>query len=164
MNDLEFGQQVRLTHIVQRHYVDVHTERVERRPATAGAGLRLNAVHDDGPLQFRPHWGDEPGEDGIPGLPLPDPSPLPGHKGTFRLLRRHEREAHGIVVGRTWRVEGQRHEGTPYSAWDGDWEPAHFDPFRRVEVVQVALDPGEVGARPWPATVVLAVAEDVEPA
>lgn len=78
MSTDEFGQRVHLTHIVERHYVTAHTERIERRAPTPSSGaFRLDAIHDDGPLQFRPYWGDEPGPDGIPGLPLPDPSPLP---------------------------------------------------------------------------------------
>lgn len=168
MSDLEFGQRVRLSHVVERHYVTAHTERVERPAPTPDSGPFVwEKIHDDGPLQFRPKWGgDEPGPDGIPGLPLSDPSPLPERKGTYRMLRRHPREVSGVVVGRTWRAEGTYHEGYfPGPSFFGeppDPDPPYLEQSRRVEVVQVARDPGDVGARPWPADVVLAVPEDVE--
>lgn len=84
------------------------------------------------------------------GLPV-EPEPALPTSGTHRRLRRVERACEGVVVGRTWRAEGRYFKGGGYGE---DWDPSIFEESRRVEVLQVAVDPGDVGGRFYAAQVV----------
>ena len=160
MSDLDFGAYVIVSHQLRRCYVTATRDHFTE----FGEGpLR------SGPLYFTPHWGDEAdGRDGLPGLPLPDPSSLPERPGDYRMLRRFPlgerglKGRFGVVVGRTFRMEGQRHKGIAYSSFDGEWEPPSFDQSRRVPVLQVALKPHRNGNHPWPSEVIDALPDDVE--
>ena len=166
MSDLDFGAYVIVSHQLRRCYVNATKEHSRPVGAAAGAWTRYEVY--DGPLRFVPHWGDKAdGPDGLPGLPMPDPSSLPEKPGDYRMLRRFplgERGLDGrfgVLVGRTFRMEGQRHKGIAYSSFDGEWEPPSFDQSRRVPVLQVALKPRRNGNHPWPSEVIDALPADV---
>ena len=161
MRDLDFGAYVIVSHRLQR--CSIHATKEDSRPGSMGGEFV-----EDGPLRFVAIWGEkQDGPDGLPGLPLPDPSPLPERPGDYWMLRRFplgERGLDGrfgVVVGRTFRMEGQRHKGIPYSSFDGEWEPPSFDQSRRVPVLQVALKPHRNGDHPWPSEVIDALPADV---
>ena len=167
MSDLDFGAYVIVSHELRRYYVTATRENF--RPVAPGPGRWSGQEFYEGPLRLISHWDDEAdGPDGLPGLPMPDPSPLPEEPGDYRMLRRFplgERGMSGrfgVVVGRTFRMEGQRHKGIAYSSFDGEWEPPSFDQSRRVPVLQVALKPHRNGNHPWPSEVIDALPYDVE--
>ena len=153
MSDLDFGAYVIVSHQLRRCSIHATTEEWE--------------FVEDGPLRFVAIWGEkQDGPDGLPGLPLPNPSPLPERPGDYRVLRRFplgERGLQGrfgVVVGRSFRLEGQRHAGR-VSSYDGEVDPPYLTQSRRVTVVQVALKPHRNGDRPWPSEVVDALFDDV---
>lgn len=161
--DVPFGAHVEVSAVVRPVYVEVHFERIVQ-DVTPGAWKTIK--ENDGPLQYRPvghhnhrYAPDECDENGIPGEPIDD-APLPEKKGIYRFLRRFPRDVEGVVVGKTWRAEGQYHEGYSYAGYGGiepDWQPSYLSEHRRVTVVQIAVDPGEVGGAAWSADVVLAL-------
>ena len=162
MNDLEFGAYVLVSHRLDRCYVTATTTRFRPRTPTPSTGPMVWQESYESDLYFVSNHGDPcDGPDGLPGLPLPEPSPLPEHKGTWRLLRRFPvSRQFGVVVGRTFRLEGQYHAGYPAFMDDGG-EPAQLDQSRRLAVFQVALSPERHGKHPWPAVVIDAHPDDV---
>lgn len=155
---MKFGTPVRIRAEVVALYVLATRDRAEVKGS-------WTEWHNDGPLRYLSAKGDRlwsAGElalDGIPGSPLPKPSPLPDTQGTFRVLRRFPRDARGLVVGRTWRLEGRYHHAS--TAYRDDYDPARLESFRRVEVYQVAIDPGDVGQRRYRADIALALPNDL---
>ena len=166
MSDLDFSAYVIVSHQLRRCYVTATKEHF--RPVAPGPGRWSAQEFYEGPLRFVPHWGDKAdGPDGLPGLPMPDPSPLPEKPGDYRMLRRFplgERGLDGrfgVVVGRTFRVEGQRHEGGRGGEFGEYQDPPYLTQSRRVPVLQVALEPHRNGNHPWPSEVIDALFDDV---
>ncbi|MCA1799734.1 MAG: hypothetical protein LC650_00320 [Actinobacteria bacterium] len=84
-------------------------------------------------------------------------------EGIHRRLLRREADAEGIVLGHTFRIEGEYHNGAgpshdPYTG-EYDDDPSYLVESRRVKVYQIAFKPpGTVVA---PAITSLAIPEDV---
>ena len=157
---MKFGEHVTVTHQAIRLYGKVRHPELPDGEATRGwQPLRTDTSRiavveaSQGNQFFTTENMDWPGE------PLPDASDLPTTLGDFARVRRFPLAAHGIVVGSTWRTEGQRFEGGTSGGWDGpeEYDPPYFVESRRVPVLQVALDPVT-----GPARIVFAVPEDVQ--
>ena len=167
-SDLRFGEHVLVAHTLKAIYARCTTEHF----VPAGGGRFM--LRDDGPERWEAtdHWNypkSEIHDDGLPGLPLPEPSVLPaGARQVRRTLRRFPVQRAGVVVGRTYRMEGQYHQGMGYSFMDGESEPPYLAESRRMWVYQVALrqpsdngKPADASGHPWPALLVDVLPDDV---
>jgi hypothetical protein len=161
---LPFGTRVRLSHVIRPVYLKWKTHDLRPSPFDGGGKCRLlEEVELDPPQLVRADDTFGVDEADI-GLDLPEPSETP-RGGTHRRLRRWPVAADGVAVGRTYRIEGRYHSGGQSGGWDGptEYDPAFLSESRRLWVYEVALHPGEVGGTAWPAAVVLAIPEDVQP-
>jgi len=168
--NLDFGAFVTVTHELRPCYVRGTTKHEVIAPASMGVWRPM--THVDGDFHFvasGTYDGLKPfdGPDGLPGLPMADPSKIPDRPGVYRLLRRFPSDFGGVVVGRTFRMEGQFHEGRGagmYSDYEGDGDyvdESFLTESRRVPVCQVAACIQGETARPWPASVRVVHMDDV---
>jgi hypothetical protein len=169
MTDIEpfpFGTRVKITHTLEPCYVQ--GARLKTREPGSASGFQLLWEADpDAPLTYHDVTGGNypaPDNEGLPGLPLDPPSPLP-ERGVHRMLRRHLVTAPtiGIVIGYSFRMEGQHFPGSPSGGYyDPEPEPAYFEGSRRVPIHEVALPPGHDGGWVWPARTVIATLTDIK--
>jgi hypothetical protein len=163
---LPFGTRVAVTHVTRPVYLTWKThDEVFDPPSIAGALSLARKVRRDSPVLVRAGEPFPDHESDI-GLDLPEPSEVPAN-GVHRRLRRWPADRpDAVVVGRTYRIEGQYNAasgGGSYWYGESEWEPAFLTESRRVWVYQVALRPDGWDRTAWPAAVELAVPEDVLP-
>lgn len=157
-----FGTQVQIAHVVRPIYLrwETHVEQPSPAPYLSGGKVTFaltEQVELDVPRLVRAdRFTIDPFDI---GLDLPRPLEVP-RVGVHRRLRRWPCNTNGVVVGNTFRIEGEYCEG--YSSGssyfgEAEYEPASLAPSRQVKVVQVALNSG-----PDRATVALVIEPDIE--
>ena len=158
MSDIDFGDRVHLSHVLRPVYVKWQT--TKQVPDPGKPWFPYKEIDVEGHLSVA-----GPYDDPDLGLPLPDPSPDPSRKNQVaRRLRRFPSEAVGIVVGRTYRAEGDYHAGGGGVDYFGeaDYEPSYLSESRRIQVYQVAIGESWPDRTAWPAAIVLAIPEDMQ--
>lgn len=162
---LPFGAHVLVAHRVEPRYLKWHTTLTTRHEAGLLGGFRkADEVPLDPPVLGTDRW--HPADFGVReediGEPCSGSTDIP-ERGTHRRLRRFPEETSGLVVGWVWRAEGSYREGYVRAAYDGepDDQPPYLAESGRIRLYQVAVDPGEVGQRFFPARIVLAHPDDV---
>lgn len=154
MSGLSFGDVVRVEYEARRLYGNLRHPEIPKGEPSPSRWQILERDRSRVVLEGCSAGREEYPTDGDwPGEPLPEPSELPQTVGDYARVRRFPCGESGYVVGFTWRTEGQRFGGSSYA---DDYEPATFNQSRRVDVVQVALEPVT-----GPARIVFAIPSDV---